>query len=114
MISKTPRITKLDIPRKYLILLMDLFVEDVARKIESMEIRGAHRIAQAAAKSLVQWAESSEEPINYLDANVKRLISTRPTAVSLRNALVFTLTGVDLSGDQESKERKLQDRAGIL
>ena len=81
-------------------------VEDIAIDIETMKIRGAHRIAQAAAGALVIWAQSHEGPLEpSLSANVKRLIGPRPTAVSLRNALVETLTGIEPKKMDEESAR---------
>jgi len=65
---------------------------ETARKIRSMEIRGAGRIATAAAASLRDF--SSELRVQSLDdfnSEVKQaadiLLKTRPTAVSLSNAI---------------------------
>lgn len=65
---------------------------DTARKISSMEIRGAGRIARAAAKSLKEYAiQLRARDKAEFDAEMKRaadmLLSTRPTAVSLSNAV---------------------------
>ncbi|MCD6461357.1 MAG: S-methyl-5-thioribose-1-phosphate isomerase [Thermoplasmata archaeon] len=80
-------------------------VEDTARKIETMEIRGAGLIARSAADALVRMAEehSGEEFEEILWRSVERLISTRPTAVSLRNALVETVLGTDRESDPGAK-----------
>jgi len=65
---------------------------DAARKISSMEIRGAGRIARAAAKSLKEYAiQIKARDKDEFDAEMKwaadMLLSTRPTAVSLSNAV---------------------------
>jgi ribose 1,5-bisphosphate isomerase len=65
---------------------------ETARKISSMEIRGAGRIARAAAKSLRDYAMSLEDqnPIEF-NSKIKQasdiLLATRPTAVSLSNSI---------------------------
>lgn len=67
-------------------------MEDIAHKIETMEVRGAGPIARAAARALKAQAEKSkagdagefaEELNNARDV----LLSTRPSAVSLANSL---------------------------
>jgi ribose 1,5-bisphosphate isomerase len=65
---------------------------DTAGKIRSMEIRGAGRIARAAAMSLKEYAiQLKARDKEEFDAGMKKaaevLISTRPTAVSLSNAV---------------------------
>lgn len=67
-------------------------LEDTAEKIRSMEIRGAGRIARAAARELRDYAqrlqandiEELNEKMNYA---AQLLVGTRPTAVSLPNAV---------------------------
>ncbi len=67
-------------------------VLETAEKIRSMEIRGAGRIATAAAASLRDYSLSIEaKTLDEFNAEVKGasdlLLETRPTAVSLSNAL---------------------------
>ncbi|MHB8586821.1 MAG: S-methyl-5-thioribose-1-phosphate isomerase [Thermoplasmatota archaeon] len=59
-------------------------VEAVARDIETMRVRGAGAIARAGAIAL----GSVSDPAAF-EATFARLLQTRPTAVSLRNALEF-------------------------
>nr|5YFT_A Chain A, Ribose 1,5-bisphosphate isomerase [Pyrococcus horikoshii OT3]5YFT_B Chain B, Ribose 1,5-bisphosphate isomerase [Pyrococcus horikoshii OT3]5YFT_C Chain C, Ribose 1,5-bisphosphate isomerase [Pyrococcus horikoshii OT3]5YFW_A Chain A, Ribose 1,5-bisphosphate isomerase [Pyrococcus horikoshii OT3]5YFW_B Chain B, Ribose 1,5-bisphosphate isomerase [Pyrococcus horikoshii OT3]5YFW_C Chain C, Ribose 1,5-bisphosphate isomerase [Pyrococcus horikoshii OT3]5YFX_A Chain A, Ribose 1,5-bisphosphate len=71
-------------------------VYETAEKIKSMEIRGAGRIARAAAQALMIQAEKSkakepEELWNELKVASKILYNTRPTAVSLPNALRYVM-----------------------
>ncbi len=67
-------------------------LRETAAKIKSMEIRGAGRIARAAAAELRDYAQrqKTENPEEF-DENMRNaaelLISTRPTAVSLPNAV---------------------------
>ncbi len=67
-------------------------VLDTSAKIRSMEIRGAGRIATAAAASLRDFAEAIQTQ-NLVDFNKQMqkaaeiLLKTRPTAVSLSNAI---------------------------
>jgi len=67
-------------------------LEETADKIKSMEIRGAGRIARAGAAALRDYAARLDD-LQIEDFNKKMkyaaalLISTRPTAVSLPNAV---------------------------
>ncbi|MDZ7849673.1 MAG: ribose 1,5-bisphosphate isomerase [Halodesulfurarchaeum sp.] len=75
-------------------------VESTAEDIEEMEIRGAATIAGAAAEALGAQATASEatDPEAF-EAEMRRaareLYETRPTAVSLPNALRFVLQDMD-------------------
>lgn len=75
-------------------------VETTASDIEEMEIRGAATIADAAAEALgVQAEESDATEPEAFKASMRRaareLYQTRPTAVSLPNALRFVLQGME-------------------
>ncbi|MDI9394442.1 MAG: ribose 1,5-bisphosphate isomerase [Euryarchaeota archaeon] len=67
-------------------------VKETAEKIRTMEIRGAGRIAKAAAEAVRDYAAQLEAAsIEEFAARIREasdyLISTRPTAVSLPNAV---------------------------
>ncbi len=67
-------------------------LEETAAKIKSMEIRGAGRIARAAAAQLRDYSQRLDaDDIGDLNKKMKfaaeLLVSTRPTAVSLPNAV---------------------------
>ena len=67
-------------------------VQETAEKIRTMEIRGAGRIAKAAAEAIRDYAaglevDSMEEFSSRIWEISNFLISTRPTAVSLPNAV---------------------------
>lgn len=67
-------------------------MEDIAHKIETMEVRGAGPIARAAARALKAQAEKSKagdagELAEELNNARDVLLSTRPSAVSLANSL---------------------------
>nr|MDO8100242.1 ribose 1,5-bisphosphate isomerase [Candidatus Njordarchaeota archaeon] len=71
-------------------------VERIARDIESMRIRGAGRIAMAAARALAitatrSSATSRDEFVEEMLRAARRLIATRPTAVSLPNSVRFVV-----------------------
>ncbi len=107
-------------------------VAETAAAIDEMEIRGAATIADAAAAALADAARASDadEPAAFradLRAAAQRLHDTRPTAVSLPNALRFVLNemaGSDVDALRESvvaaAERfradldRAQDRLGTI
>lgn len=71
-------------------------LKETAEKIKSMEIRGAGKIARTAASELRDYAARLEA--KYLDDFNKKmkyaaelLVSTRPTAVSLPNAIRWVM-----------------------
>ena len=74
-------------------------VKQIARDIQTMRIRGAGRIARAAARALKLTAKATraKTPAEFtreLDHVSKLLLSTRPTAVSLSNAVRYATLGV--------------------
>jgi len=75
-------------------------VETVADDIAAMETRGAAAIADAAARALRAQATHSDAdtPAAFragMRAAARRLVDTRPTAVSLPNALRYVLQRMD-------------------
>ncbi|MGB9927314.1 MAG: ribose 1,5-bisphosphate isomerase [Methanosarcina sp.] len=67
-------------------------VQETAEKIRTMEIRGAGRIAKAAAEAIRDYAASLQvSSMGEFSSRIQEvsnfLISTRPTAVSLPNAV---------------------------
>jgi len=75
-------------------------VETTAEDIAEMEVRGAATIAAAAAEALAAQARDSDadSPAAFreeLRTAARRLRDTRPTAVSLPNALRYVLNEVD-------------------
>ena len=90
-------------------------VESTATAIAEMEIRGAATIADAAAAALATSArESDADSPEAFRASMREaartLYDTRPTAVSLPNALRFVLHG--MSGTTvESLRQSVVDRA---
>lgn len=75
-----------------------LGLEDIAKKIESMEIRGAAKIARAAAHALKDEASNDEGELDErINEAVEKLKKTRPTAVSLQNAIRY-VTRNEVSG----------------
>ncbi|AEH25329.1 ribose 1,5-bisphosphate isomerase [Pyrococcus yayanosii] len=71
-------------------------VLEIAKKIKNMEIRGAGKIARSAARALqIQAEKSTAKDAEELWAELKEaariLFHTRPTAVSLPNALRYVM-----------------------
>ena len=84
-------------------------IQETAQKIKSMEIRGAGRIAIAAASSLKDFAQSVDASSQEeFESEIKRaaqiLLDTRPTAVSLSNAIrmVTKCSANSLDGAREA------------
>ncbi|ARS88333.1 ribose 1,5-bisphosphate isomerase [Natrarchaeobaculum aegyptiacum] len=79
---------------------VDPAVEETARAIAEMEIRGAAAIADAAAEALATQARQTDagSPEAFraaLRRAARTLYETRPTAVSLPNALRYVLHGME-------------------
>lgn len=79
---------------------VDSQVLETANAIETMDIRGAAGIADAAATAIKAQAERSDASTTdafraELRAAARTLHETRPTAVSLPNALRYVLAGID-------------------
>ena len=77
-----------------------MLVTETADRIKRMEIRGAGRIARAAAESLRDHAQLlAVQDIGAFKADILKaaglLVATRPTAVSLPNAVHIVLAGLD-------------------
>lgn len=90
-------------------------LKETARKIKSMEIRGAGRIARAAAAELRDYAGrlKTKSPVDFneeMKAAAGLLIGTRPTAVSLPNAVraVMRYEGESVA-EAKSSIKKLAD-----
>lgn len=90
-----------------------MFVTETAEKIKSMEIRGAGRIAREAAEALRHHAtEIRAEDLRFfrkeMNAAAQILISTRPTAVSLPNAVHIVMSSLERAMNLE------EARSGII
>ncbi|MCD6301588.1 MAG: ribose 1,5-bisphosphate isomerase [Staphylothermus sp.] len=81
-------------------------VLEIADGIKTMKIRGAGKIARAAAEALKIAAEKYDGPREpeafrkYMGRVANLILSTRPTAVSLPNAVIYVMYHLDkASGD---------------
>ena len=73
-------------------------LDEIAQKIQTMEIRGAGKIARSAAAALKDYALSTHESDLFafktaLHSAKEKLLATRPSAVSLSNAIAFVMAG---------------------
>jgi len=89
-------------------------LQETAEKIRTMEIRGAGRIAKAAAEAIRDYAASLDaasmkEFSNSIQEASSFLISTRPTAVSLPNAV--KLASKYSSGNVEEARKEIIENA---
>ncbi|MDD1752095.1 MAG: ribose 1,5-bisphosphate isomerase [Methanotrichaceae archaeon] len=80
---------------------------ETARKIRTMEVRGAGRIARAAAEALMDYAMSLDaQNLEEFNSKIGRaaeiLLETRPTAVSLYNA-VWIVTKYKVSEIEDAR-----------
>jgi ribose 1,5-bisphosphate isomerase len=93
-----------------------MLVTETAEKIKNMEIRGAGRIARAAAEALRDKALSIKvtNTANFLtemERAAETLIATRPTAVSLPNAVHIVMAGIDASRTADEARNGVIQRA---
>jgi ribose 1,5-bisphosphate isomerase len=77
-----------------------MFVTETAEKIKSMEIRGAGRIAREAAEALRRHATEvrAGDLMSFrreMGSAAQTLVATRPTAVSLPNAVHIVMSGIE-------------------
>ncbi len=92
--------------------IKELGPDEIAENIESMEIRGAAKIGRAGAYALKKTAENfdgkTEKLKSKLEGCAETLRSTRPTAVSLENAIRYVMSG---ESEGEEVKEKVVERA---
>lgn len=93
-----------------------MFVTETAKKIKSMEIRGAGRIAREAADALRRHAIEiqMDNLISFrqqMNTAAQTLIATRPTAVSLPNAVHLVMSGLDTAETYDEAKKGVINRA---
>ncbi len=82
-------------------LNLDKRILEIADGIKTMRIRGAGKIARAAAEALKIAAETYRGPRDpgefrkYMERIAELIISTRPTAVSLPNAVYYVMYALE-------------------
>ena len=91
---------------------MNARIEEIGEEIKEMKIRGAGRIARAAAEALKIFAQEYKGGEDEFRDRIKKvsdyLISTRPTAVSLKNAIYYVLNRMRGERLDELRERVIQ------
>lgn len=96
-----------------------MLVTETADKIKRMEIRGAGRIARAAAEALSEYAQSlPADDLDTFNHKMKEaadlLVATRPTAVSLPNAVHIVMAGLEHAQTPDSAREGVIQRAGTF
>ncbi len=88
-------------------------VKEIGEGIREMRIRGAGRIARAAAEALKIYAEdfsgSRDEFIQGVEKVKEYLLDTRPTAVSLRNAVYYVVNRMKGESVDELRESVIRN-----
>jgi ribose 1,5-bisphosphate isomerase len=93
-----------------------MVITETAEKIRSMEIRGAGRIARAAAAALRDHAGEIETPdlegfVSGMERAAEILLLTRPTAVSLPNAIHIVMASLAGAKDVENARERITKAA---
>jgi len=93
-----------------------MVLTETAENIKSMEIRGAGRIARAAVEALRVHAETLDtKSVDEFRVEMQKaadlLLATRPTAVSLPNAVHFAMSPLDATGSLAEAKAAFQVRA---
>jgi len=93
-----------------------MIVAETADKIKRMEIRGAGRIARAAAEALrdhalADRATTSEAFRHDMELAASTLLRTRPTAVSLPNAVHMVMAGIERAKTADEAKAGIVSRA---
>ncbi len=91
-------------------------VEETAKAIKDMRIRGAGRIARACASALYEFADTykgddRETLMHDIEDAKETLIASRPTAVSLYNGVMASLKGIDKETDVDAILSTIKGRA---
>ncbi|MDR3283201.1 MAG: ribose 1,5-bisphosphate isomerase [Candidatus Methanoplasma sp.] len=95
-------------------------VAETAQAIKDMRVRGAGRIARAGASAMGAFAEgykgvSIEQFRNDAGAAAKTILASRPTAVSLRNGVLYSVRGLDgASTLKEAVDSVVRDSAEFV
>lgn len=93
-----------------------MVLEETARRIRTMEIRGAGRIARTAAEALrdhgtALQCTNLDEFRQEMHRAATVLTNTRPTAVSLPNAVRFVISRIDASDSLDEAQAALMESA---
>jgi ribose 1,5-bisphosphate isomerase len=88
-------------------------VKGIAQDIRLMKIRGAGKIARAAAKALILTAQHSKAKsisslTKEIEASARLLLGTRPTAVSLPNSIRYIMHRTRTTINKNAKVGKMR------
>ena len=91
-------------------------IDSAVNAIKTMEVHGAGRIARAGASALADFAENYKGSdmgkfLADLDEAKKKLLASRPTAVSLWNGVHATIKGADACSDVEAARKLIISNA---
>jgi len=94
-------------------------VDETARAITDMSIRGAGRIARACASALRDFAENYKgKDITVFGKDLAKavdtLVASRPTAVSLWNGVQSTIKGIDYAKTVDDAKAAIINNAGTF
>ncbi|MDO5846025.1 MAG: ribose 1,5-bisphosphate isomerase [Methanocorpusculum sp.] len=90
---------------------------DTIEKIRSMEIRGAGKIARESVSALRDYADTLPRTgdlpqfLREMEHAAGLLLATRPTAVSLPNAIQLVMRDVRTAKNEEAARRILQEKS---
>jgi len=96
-----------------------MVISETAVKIRSMEIRGAGRIARSAAAALREYAGEMEASdlqvfVSGMERAAEMLLETRPTAVSLPNAIHTVMAPLTMAKDVEDARERIKKAADVF
>jgi len=93
-------------------------VVEIAEGIKNMRIRGAGKIARAAAEALKHFAldfsGTEDKFLEEIEEVKEYLISTRPTAVSLKNAVYFVINRMKGESLEELRESVIKNADNFI
>jgi len=93
-------------------------VVEIAEGIKNMRIRGAGKIARAAAEALKHFAldfsGTKDKFLEEIEEVKEYLISTRPTAVSLKNAVYFVINRIKGESLEELRESVIKNADNFI
>ena len=93
-------------------------VVEIAEGIKNMRIRGAGKIARAAAEALKHFAlnfsGTKDKFLEEIEEVKEYLISTRPTAVSLKNAVYFVINRMKGESLEELRESVIKNADNFI
>ncbi len=93
-----------------------MVLSETAARIKNMEIRGAGRIARAAVEALRDHADTLDSSSldtfrREMRAAADILLSTRPTAVSLPNAIRYVMAPLETASTLSGARQAIRERA---